>query len=442
MAIDKRIRRFQTTHEATFGTHFLVDYRFRAAVGSDLETAAYNILSLSSVGSLSVLPYQPGFSRGLLDTTVSEFGGYIPNQHDGGTVTIAYPLAHCTTDESLPGLLQLISAGAEYSYTEEYWIERLTLPRDFIARYPGPRFGTEKWRDRLEVRHRAVLGLTLGPRFGVKLDEIAKHASEALAGGCDFICDDVLLNAPAGEMSFFERVPKLVDVANKASQSTGTKKSYFAFVLGTPKTTLERSIWAVEQGVDAIITNAAALGLGGLEDLVNALDELGKSVPIITTNMGVALTSRAPADGGERLSKTGMSEAVFAKLCRLVGADGVHTGTVGAECYGEMEWNRISRDVTEVLGETKPCYSVAAGNLGLAQVWENISQLGPDVMLEVSSGILNYPGGTRAGAAAFRKLADALDPDQMTNDDAEAAINEIAKNDTMLLQVLNSEWKA
>ncbi len=439
--MDKRIRRFQTTIEATLGSHFLVDYRFRAASGSDLETAAYNILCLSSVGSLSVLPHQKGYAKGRLEATVSEFGGYLPNQHESGSVTIAYPLEHCTPAESLPGLLQLISAGAEYSYTEEYWIERLTLPQSFITRYRGPRFGTDGWRTRLKVRHRAVLGLTLGPRFGVVLEDVARQASDALVGGCDFICDDVLLNDPVGEMCFAARVPRLVEVAADASDKAGTKKSYFAFVLGTPKRSLERAIWAVEQGVDAIITNATALGFGGLEDLVSGLEEANSSVPVITTNMGVALTSRAPADGGSRLSKTGMSEAVFAKLCRLAGADGVHTGTVGAECYGEMEWNRISRDLVEKLGDISPCYSVAAGNLGLAQVWENISQLGPDVMLEVSSGILNYPGGAKAGAAAFRKLADALDPDHMTNEEAEAAIGKITANDSVLLGVLNAEWK-
>lgn len=439
--MDKRIRRFQTTIEATFGSHFLVDYRFRAASGSDLETAAYNILSLSSVGSLSVLPYQNGYLQGRLEASVAEFGGYLPHQHESGSVTIAYPLRHCTPAESLPGLIQLISAGAEYSYTEEYWIERLTLPQEFIDRYPGPRFGTDAWRERLGVEHRAILGLTLGPRFGVRLDDVAKHANDALVGGCDFICDDVLLNDPVGEMCFAERVPRLVEVAASASAHAGTKKSYFTFVLGTPKRTLERAIWAVEQGVDAVITNAAALGLGGLEDLITGLEEAKSSVPVITTNMGVALTSRAPADGGNRLSKTGMSEAVFAKLCRLAGADGVHTGTVGAECYGEMEWNRISRDVVEKLGNTKRCYSVAAGNLGLAQVWENISQLGPDIMLEVSSGILNYPSGPRAGAAAFRKLADALDPDHMTNEEAEEAIGRITTGDSVFRQVLESEWK-
>lgn len=343
-----------------------------------------------------------------------------------------------TNRTELPGLVQLIGAGAEYSYTEEYWVERLMLPPAFVARYRGPRFGPDSWRKRLEVERRAILGLTIGPRFGVKLGDVAQSAREALIGGCDFICDDVLLNDPIGEMSFSERVPRLVDVAREASLTARTKKSYFAFVLGTPKRTLERALWAVEQGADAIITNAAALGLGGLEDLVEGLESMERSVPVVTTNMGIALTSRAPADGGHRLSQTGMSEAVFAKLCRLAGADGVHTGTIGSECYGEMEWNRTMRNVTESLGHTKPCFAVAAGNLSLAQLWSNISQLGPDVLLEVSSGILSYPNGPRAGAAAFRRLADVLDPRLMSDSDAERAIKKISDKDEVLRRVLDA----
>lgn len=435
--MDRRIREYQTTLEATNGSHFHVDYRLRAAIGVSLEEAAFNILSVSSVGSLAVVPYQRGYGRQLIESSVLEFGGYQLLQHDSGSVTIAYPLEHCTQDESLPGLLQLIGAGAEYSYTQEYWIERLTLPPGFVARYKGPRFGAKAWRSRLGVEHRAVLGLTVGPRFGIKLTDVIEGAADALEGGCDFICDDVLLNDPIGEMSFAERVPQFVSVARDASKATKSKKSYFCFILATPKRTLERAVWAVEQGVDGIITNAAALGLGGLEDLVSGLESADRGVPVISTNMGIALMSRAPAGDAQRLSQTGMSEAVFAKLCRLAGADGVHTGTVGAECYGEMEWNRTKHAVTEPLGNIKSCFAIAAGNLKLDQLWANISHLGPDVLLEVSSGILNYKGGAREGARAFKRVVEVLDPRQMGDRDADEAISKLAAKDAVMRHALD-----
>lgn len=436
--MDRRIREYQTTLEATAATHFLVDYRFRSAPDVTLEQAAFNILSVSSSGNLAVLPFQAGHDRGLIRSSVAEFGGYQLLQRDAGSVTIAFPLSHCTSAESLPGLLQLIGAGAEYSYTEEYWVERLTLPPGFVERYQGPRFGVDRWRERLGVFQRSVLGVTIGPRFGVQLAHAAAAARGALMGGCDVVCDDVLLNAPEGEMAFERRVPAMVELCAEATRETGQKKSYFCLVLGTPRATISRAEWAIDCGVDAIITNAASLGLGGLEDLTGALTESGRSVPVITTNMGIALTSRAPSDATDRLSQTGMSEAVFAKLCRVAGADGVHTGTVGAECYGEMEWNRTMRSVRERLGHLEPCFAVAAGNLGLGQVWENISQLGPDVMLEVSSGILNYPGGPEPGARAFRRLIDGLDPTMMTDAEAESFIESLAGKDKTMRQVLNT----
>ena len=440
-ARDHRIREYQTTPEAVNDTHLLVDYRFVPEDGSTLEESTFKTLLITAHGTIRPLHYEPGFDRGLVKRSVSEMGGYIliqelPNPEEPGLVTIAYPLHLCSETESLTGLWQLMSSGGEYRYTKEYWVERLTLPKEFVRRYRGPRFGVSGMRTQLGVADRPLVGLALEPRWGVPLKTLARVGMEALMGGADFICDDYLLSDPNGEMSLSTRVPVLAEVARKASERTGEKKSYLCTIVASPLRTAELAVVAIGEGVDGIVTNAFALGVGGLEDLVESLDDKDR-VPIISTGMGVAVMARAPTHGHSRLTQVGMSEAIFSKLSRLAGADAVHTGTVGAECYGEMEWNRTLRAVKDPMGDIEPCFAVAAGDLGLHHLWENMSQLGPDLLIEATSALVNYPKGVAAGAEAFRTFVDELDPITMDDQAAEDVIAGIASRDGTIRTVLD-----
>jgi len=231
-------------------------------------------------------------------------------------------------------------------------------------------------------------------------------------------------------MSLENRIPQLVQIASEESIRTGEKKSYFCNIIASPATSLRLAKLAIAGGVDVLIANAAVMSVGGLEDLVNGLDD-GARVPVISTDMAVALMSRAPTHAHGKVTQTGMSEAIFAKLARLAGADGVHTGTVGSECYGEMEWNRTSRAISEPMRYIAPCFAVASSDLGLKQIWPNMSSLGPDLLFQVSSGIVNYPDGPEEGAQMFRKFLEQLDPINMDDDAADEAVAQIAaKNKT------------
>ena len=440
MAIDRRIREYQTTPETVSATHFLVDYRLRPEPGFSLEESTFRLLLITSVGTIKPLHYEPGFERGLIRGPVEQVGGYmlIQEHPDGsGLVTLALPLRLCSPRESLTGLFQLISGGAEYAYTSEYWIERLTLPRAFVSRYEGPRFGVQGLRNSLGVQVRPPLGIVLKPRQGVSADRLYKTAEEALIGGCDFVCDDVLLADPDGDLSLQNRAARFAELARSVTASTGEKKSYLCNVSASPQTALRNTHHCIDVGVDGIILDAFTMGLGGVEDLVGSLDDSSR-IPVITTDMGVALMSRAPTRAHDKLTQTGMSEAIFARLCRLAGVDGVHTGTVGSECYGEMEWNRIRRSVEEPMADLLPCFAVAEGDLGIAGVWPNISSLGPDVLIEVTSGIINYPQGIRKGAEAFRSFIDALDPVEMNDDQATEVIDEIARKNGVIRKLLDA----
>jgi ribulose-bisphosphate carboxylase large chain len=435
---DRRIRAYQTSPESVNQTHFLVDYRFSPEDGFNLEESTFRTLLITSQRTIHPLSYEPGFGRSLIDSTIEEVGGYIPIQQDprgSGLVTIALPLHLCSEAESLTGLMQLIGSGAEYAYTKEYWVERLTLPSAFVGRFQGPRFGIRGVRQRLGVQGRPLIGLVLKPRRGIPLDTMVGIASEALRGGADFICDDLLMTDPEGDLAFARRVPVLAELARKLTSATREKKSYICNVSAPPFASARYLNLAMSEGVDAAMVNSFSMGLGSLVDLIDMMPDATR-IPVISTNMGVALMARAPSVNHATLTQTGISEAIIAKLCRLAGTDAVHTGTVDAECYGEMEWNDARKAVQEKMGSISPCFAVAEGDLLLANLWDNISNLGPDVLIEATSGIINYPDGPAKGAAMFRRFAAELDGPNMSDDDADTHIRSMARRDGTLRQVL------
>lgn len=440
--MDRRIREYQTTIEAVRATHFQVDLRLRPANGMSLEEATVRTLLISSLGTIKPLSYEPGYERGLARFSIGEAGGYIliqENESGAGLVTLALPLHLVSERESLTGLMQLLASGAEYAYTAEYWVERVALPDTFIDRFTGPRFGVAGIRSVLGVYGRPPLGLVLKPRFAVSIDTLTRVAKEALRGGCDFICDDVLFMDPGGDLSFERRVARMVEVARDETARAGEKKSYFCNVVASPQTAMAFAVHAIAEGVDGLIANAFAMGVGALEDFVAYLDGEELGVPVISTNMGVGVMSRGTIHDHGIVTQTGISDATVAKLCRLAGADGIHTGTVGGECYGEMEWNRTNHAIAGKMRGIAPSIAVAAGDLGLKLLWPNISSLGPEVIIEVESGVINYPDGVEAGARAFRTFLERLDPIDMDDAAAETVIAELAAGDVTIGNVLDTE---
>jgi ribulose 1,5-bisphosphate carboxylase large subunit-like protein len=160
------------------------------------------------------------------------------------------------------------------------------------------------------------------------------------------------------------------------------------------------------------------MGLGAFEEFVGHLQG---ACPVITSNLGSGILTRPRISAGGGKS-TGLSEAVLVKFSRLAGADGVHTGTSNSECYGREAWTPATRALRgQLFAEERPSLAVAEGDLTIANLWDNIRDLGMDTLIEPTSGILSFPGGPGAGAKAFRTLLDCLRAD-MSEEEAQRAI--------------------
>jgi ribulose 1,5-bisphosphate carboxylase large subunit-like protein len=234
--------------------------------------------------------------------------------------------------------------------------------------------------------------------------------------------EDLLMVDPKGDLNFSTRVARLCDLVASMSDKLNEKKFYFANVGIAAYQAVALARKAIDLGCGGILVNSFTMGIGGVEHLVEEVD--GK-IPVISTNMGSGIMSRGSWLGTPSINPTGMSEAVIAKLSRVAGADAVHTGTSASECYGEEAWSPASRSLSQDLHTLRPSMAVAEGDLTVANLWDNISSLGKDLLIEPTSGIINYPAGPGKGAEAFRILVDQLDSD-MPNEEAHKKIASLA----------------
>lgn len=408
-------------------SHFIVRYRISPATGISVEEAGARILMITTLRTMQKLSHETSQQR-------SENVGSITHCNSNGELEIAIPLSYCSVREGLTHLFLLITAAAEYNYTETFWIDSIELPQAFVKRYQGPRFGVEGIRDLSCVRSRPLIGLVLKPLIGAPLSVISKSAIEALKGGADFIVDDLLLVDPDGEMSFDSRISHFAKMTQDISKETRERKLYFANICVSPHLAAEYAMKAFKAGVNGVMVDVFTMGIGGVEHVIDAL--AGK-IPVIATNMGSGVMTRGTWLKGPNIHFTGMSEAVIAKLSRVAGVDAVHTGTSASECYGEDAWGPAYRSLQQQLHGMKQAMAVAEGDLTVANLWENIKSLGCDLLVEATSGIVNYPGGPAKGAAAFRLLANELRP-EMGNLGAHQTIEFLSKRNSYLKEGLRT----
>jgi ribulose 1,5-bisphosphate carboxylase large subunit-like protein len=350
--------------------------------------------------------------------------------HEDGEVKIAFPLELIGKNESLASLLTLIFYGASYNYTKELWVEWIEFPKAFVSRFRGPRFGIQGVRNYVGIQDRPLIGLILKPRLGVSLEIIASKCEESLLGGVDFIVDDELILDRDSDLSFANRITKLMKIVNKSEKSTGQPKWYVANIGSSPFKSLKYAKIAYEEGVKGLLVNAFTMGFPVIDELI---ENLSTPMPITIHNMGVGILTRPLIEGSRR--STGVSDALIAKLSRLVGGDIIHAGISNSAWYHEEAWGDPIIALRANFHKILPTFAVAAGGLNIANIWDNISSLGSDVILEAGTGILGYPDGPRKGAAAFRKLVDTLNPN-MTDMEAREAIGKLADNDKSFFRCL------
>jgi 2,3-diketo-5-methylthiopentyl-1-phosphate enolase len=407
------IRQFFTTVDGIDRDDYVIArFRIKTGASQDLRAASMQMALVASIGTVRPLPTETEERR-------QEVGPRIlhpatPGAQSTGEVAVAFPVSLFGGGDILTQLMSVTMFGGEYNYVDEIRLESIDLPRPLLDELPGPEFGVTGIRKTLDVEARPMLAAILKPRLGVTLQVLADAARDALTGGVDVVMDDELVVDPEGEFSFVPRVQALVEAARRATASTGKAKGVIVNVSSRPSRMLRYAEQAAGLGVKGLLFNAFVCGIPALQDLAQG----SWGIPVMACNVGSGLLTRAT-------NSTGVANSVYARLSRIAGADAVQTGILAGDAYTTEAWGPSVISLDRPLGKLKSSLPIVAGGLNIANLWRNWRTLGNDVLFAAGSGIMGYPGGPQAGAQAFRKLVDVLNP-EMTGSEAAAAIVNLA----------------
>jgi len=327
-------------------------------------------------------------------------------------VKVAYKTDLFETN-SIPQLLSSL-AGNIFSMKilKNLRLEDVSLPKEIIKEFNGPKFGLEGVRKLLKVPKRPLIGTIVKPKVGLTSEKHAEVAYNSWVGGCDLVKDDE--NLTNQRFNSFERRAELtLKMREKAERESGERKAYACNITApTCREMIRRAKFVKERGGEYIMIDIIPVGWTALQTLREENEEL-KLVVHAHRCMHSAFT---------RNPKHGVSMLLVAKLTRLIGLDQLHIGTVVGKMHGgrsevlSLRDECVLKNIKEnykmgVLEQEwlniKPVFPVASGGLQPTMIPQLLKIFGEDVIMQFGGGIHAHPMGTQAGAKACRQALEA-----------------------------------
>jgi ribulose-bisphosphate carboxylase large chain len=351
----------------------------------------------------------------------------------GNDIKIAYPIELFELD-NIPNVMSSI-AGNIFGLKDvkNLRFEDINIPDKMMAEFKGPIYGINGVRKLLKVYNRPLVGTIIKPKLGLITKDHAQVAYNAWIGGCDIVKDDENLSSQSFNQ-FENRLKETFKMKEKAEKETGEKKVYMINVTAETKEMMRRMKLASNIGNEYAMFDVLTIGWSGLQTVRDYNQDL--KLVMHAHRAGHATFTRNP--------KHGISMLVIAKLCRLIGLDQLHIGTIVGKMEGpksevihleeEIEQKMI-KEKSHVLEENwrniKPTFAVCSGGLHPGHVEKLVSILGKNIIIQMGGGIHGHPGGTIEGAKAARQAVDAV----MNN----LSLKDYAKNHEQLRFAL-SKW--
>lgn len=301
---------------------------------------------------------------------------------------VAYPIA-LLEKGSIPQFLSGI-AGNIFSMkiVKNLRLFDVDFPQEYIAGFPGPRFGIKGIRQIMGISDRPLLGCISKPKLGLTAKQHAKLAYQVFLGGIDIVKDDEnLTDLPFNH--FEKRVKETIRLRKKAEKETGQKKMCVFNITAPPKEMLKRARLVKRWGGKAVMIDIVSVGLDNVQMLRKE-------------NLGLILHGhRAGHSMFTKNPKHGMSMLVLAKLSRLAGIDQLHTGTVVGKMEGEKkEILEINKFLRSNWYKIKPVLPIASGGLHPGLIPKLYKIFGKDIIFNFGGGVHGHPQGSFAGAKA------------------------------------------
>lgn len=273
----------------------------------------------------------------------------------------------------------------------------LKFDDELLRGFPGPRFGINGIREKLNVYDRPLVMSIFKGVIGRDMNYLLDQLREQALGGVDLVKDDEILFE--NELTPFEkRITEGKKVLDQVYEETGHRTLYAANLTGRTFDLKEKARKAKELGADALLFNVFTYGLDVLQALRED-DEIG--LPIMAH----------PAFSGAFTSseKYGLSHSLLlGKLVRLSGAD----FSLFPSPYGSvaLERDKVIKVKEELTKDSSPrrAFPVPSAGIHPGLVPLLISDFGNDCVINAGGGVHGHPQGAKGGGKAFRQAVEAV----------------------------------
>jgi len=316
-------------------------------------------------------------------------------------LTIAYPLDDF--DPEVGGVPQILSVVAGNLFGLEdlkaVRLERMQLPREIVAAFPGPKFGAEGIYSQLgREPTRPLLGTIVKPKIGLDPKSTAEYVYRVGIGGLTNSKDDETL-VDQKFCPLLERTRAIAEAIDRLRSETGNRLMHAIHISTRPDRILELADRVISAGATELMVDVLTCGFSAVRILA---EDPSVNLPIhIHRTMHGAIT---------RNPHHGISMPVIALLVRMCGGDALHVGTFGiGKMYGDKREDLASKKVlTEELYGRLDVLPVSSGGVHPGLLPKILKAAGTKVQIQAGGGVSGHPSGLEAGARAMNQAVDAF----------------------------------
>ncbi|MFP5111063.1 2,3-diketo-5-methylthiopentyl-1-phosphate enolase [Bacillaceae bacterium C204] len=312
-------------------------------------------------------------------------------KEDQSIIQIAYPTLNFSND--LPAILTTVFG--KLSLDGKIKLLDLQFDEGLKSQFPGPRFGIEGLREKLNVYNRPLLMSIFKGVLGKDLTFLVEQLKQQALGGVDFVKDDEILFE--NQLTPFEkRILEGKKVLQEVYDQTGHRTLYAINLTGRTSHLKDKARKAAQLGADLLLFNVFSYGLDVLQEL---REDNEISLPLMAH----------PAVSGAFTSSQvfGLSHSLMlGKLLRYAGAD----LSLFPSPYGTvaLENTKALSIASELTGKDsfKRSFPVPSAGIHPGLVPLLIRDFGIDSVINAGGGIHGHPDGARGGGLAFRQAIE------------------------------------
>ena len=305
-------------------------------------------------------------------------------------IQLAFPID--AWEPNVPMMLLSI-AGNCFAYSPRLRLLDIAVPDDLLAKFSGPRFGVPGIREMMGIPDRPLSLHIIKPKMGMTPESTAGQVYQTCLGGVDMVKDDEMCS-DVYNCRFEDRLKAVLEAIDSAAQKTGKKAIYFVSITDEVDRILPKALRALELGASGLLLTYSA-GLSTLRVLTSH-PQIKVPVLLHASHM-IAAQPR-------------ISWPVFAKLCRLCGADLMLTPTYWSSIpmVSLEEGLRTAQVKLAPWKHIKPTWPMPCAGVypGLTEIL--VREYGTDIVIPAGGGMLGHPMGYTAGAKAWQQAIAAV----------------------------------